>query len=86
MNKKKKITYVHRLVRHEVNLRCAKWLEEMLEKNTEEMRALAGSITELAERMEDIDGSLWDSRHAAEVQSGRLMELARMLKEKTNEL
>lgn len=79
MSKKRKVTYVHRLVRHEVNLRVTKHTEDLLVKLTEEIGYLSTFVHELADRMEDIDGSLWDQRHATEVMAGRLVEMARLM-------
>jgi len=76
-----KRTYSTKIVRHYVTARMGKLAWKEFTNFRWEIKALAGAVTALANRMEDIDGSLWDSRQAQEVQSGRLMELAKLIKE-----
>lgn len=79
--RKKKKPYSSRKIYHEVTIRYTQELREEMELLRAEITGLAGCVTALTDRIEDIDGSLWDSRQAQEVQSGRLMELAKLLKE-----
>lgn len=84
--KKKKTKQKMRVIH--VTAKMPPILKDSIDSFRKEMRLLNVEIQELAENvsglsnvMEDINSSLWDGRQAMEVQSGRLLELARLIKE-----
>lgn len=84
--KSNKQSYSTKLVRHEVRLISTEGLNGLTRQVHElgaEVKALAGFISGLSERVEDLNSSFWDQTQATEIMQGRLFDLAKMLKERT---